>query len=191
MPAVATDNFNRADGGLGANWTDTVDEGSTPLIDTNVVKSDGGLDAAAFYSAAAFDNDQYSQIEVTAKGGYLGVLVRASAGDWVIGQCGGSGNNLNIRWYNGAAYTVIGSDWTGTVNVGDIIKLEVIGTTFNLYQNGVLRVSGVNASAPASGKPGLSISAASGRVDNWEGGNVSAGGSIKDMIGSGIIAFAR
>ena len=165
---IATDNFNRGDGGLGANWTDTADEGSTPSIVSNQVTSSGGLDAAAFWNAHSFNNDQYSQITITDAGGdFCGPVVRANTTDFVFGQ--ENGTNVKIYWYNGGAYTEVASAAYSVQN-NDVLRLEAIGTTFSLYVNDVLKASGSNASAPASGKPGLNVSS-TGKLDNFEGGN--------------------
>lgn len=53
------DDFNRANGGLGANWASPADPvgPNTPTIDTNVVIGPSGVFSSAYYSAETFGPD--------------------------------------------------------------------------------------------------------------------------------------
>lgn len=171
MALPAIDDFNRTDGGLGSNWTDTVDEGSTPSISTNQVVSDGG-DAAAFWNADSFDADQYGEITVVENSGnFCGLILRANASDYVIFQQLGA-SEVAIYWRNGGAFNNIALA-SYAVQDGDVLRGEAEGTTFRLYINGSLKCSGTNASAPSTGAVGLLVSG-SGIVDDFEGGNLTA-----------------
>jgi len=173
---VATDNFNRANGALGANWSNTFD--TPPQIVSNAVQNVNAADNTAFWSANSFSNNQYSQITVTqwGTGSYSGVIIRANASDYVIGQYVNHLGGYGIFWLNGGAYTQIGSTYVASKSDGDVLVLEAEGTTFRLFINGIERVSGVNASAPASGSAGIIASddTATAIIDDWEGGNITA-----------------
>lgn len=173
---VATDNFNRSDGGLGSNWSDTADEGGYPIINTNAVESVDDGDSASFWNADSFANNQYSQIKIVnaSTSSYCGALVRASATNFVMGQEGVDGTGVDIYWYNGGSYELIASDPTHDPSDGDILRLEAIGQTYYLYVNGVLKCSGTNMSTPASGSAGFVVSTATGVIDDWEGGDIIA-----------------
>ena len=66
---VATDNFNRADGALGANWAEaaTAYTDNQPVISSNEVMSGGGgsYDNASYWSANSFANAQYSKAKIS------------------------------------------------------------------------------------------------------------------------------
>ena len=76
-----TDDFNRADGPLGANWT------KPPASENNlvIVNNQVGVDDVeqshnyAFWSADSFSEDQYSQVTMVNIGNWNGVIVRAKA----------------------------------------------------------------------------------------------------------------
>ena len=198
---VATDNFNRADGALGANWAEAASSytDNLPVILSNQVKAggEGTYENAVFYTGATFANDQYAKIKMAtlpASGNsYFGALVRGSATDFVwcqyLRQSGS--NKSRMYWFNAGAYTLIAQQNTTTFASGDTIEIEVEGTTYTMFKNGVSILSGSNASTPATGKPGFSMYDVDERFDDWEGGDmVSASTVVKDMIG-GFIPFAR
>ena len=62
---VATDNFNRANGAVGSNWT--VHGGyTTPVITSNAIVAAASVDYAATYSAAnAGQDDMYAKADMT------------------------------------------------------------------------------------------------------------------------------
>jgi len=188
---VATDNFNRANGGLGSNWTTGVD-GNDPQISSNQVAATSGDDFGAFWSADSFSNDQYSQITIATQGPtpYSGVLVRADASDEVLCQATNHLNGYSIFWYNGGSYTQIGSTYGVTEADGDVVVGEAEGTTFRLFLNGTQRVSGVNASAPSVGSAGLLVGGGTAaRLDDWEGGDLVVVVGIsnrKSLLGVGL-----
>lgn len=171
---VASDDFNRADGLLGANWTTGVDGNDPEIVGNEVVGPGGFIDHEAFYSASAFNNNQYSQAVINAIAGnsYMGVMCRASTTDHVVAQNVDHFLGVGIFWYNGGAFTEIAGDSDGFLVPGDVLRLEAEGTTFRFYVNGVLRLSGTNASAPASGRPGILVSNTGDEIDNWAGGNI-------------------
>lgn len=187
LQEVASDDFTRANGGLGSNWSDTVDEGLTPEISSNQVISDGDGDAAAYWNADSFNDDQYSQITIVDTGSdYSGAVVRASATDCVFGQINTIYGGVAIVWYDGSSWTTIATNSYAVQN-GDVLRTEVEGTTYSLYVNGNLKCSGVEASAPSSGASGLLVSTTGAIVDSWSGGNITAGGtrSMRQLVGHG------
>ncbi len=73
--------------------------------------------------------------------------------------------------------TKLGSTYSRTLTDGDTIKLEVSGTTLTPYHNGTALATQDDSSLSA-GYAGLYIAGAGGSfpMDDWEGGNVAAGG---------------
>ena len=74
--------------------------------------------------------------------------------------------------------TQIGSNYTQTYVTGDILKLEVAGqddsAVLTPYINGVAKATRAGVSGLNSGYAGIRISAATGTLDDWEGGDVGA-----------------
>lgn len=185
---VASDNFNRADGGLGANWTNGPN-GNSPAIVSQVVTSAVGFnDSDAFWNANAFNNNQYSQATFKAldADSFMGVTVRHSATDFVTAQNQNNIGGVEIIWYNGGAFTSIASDTAGELVANDVVRLEAEGTTFRMYVNGSLRISGTNASAPASGRAGILVTNSGDQLDDWSGGNIVADGSTPTRMLMGM-----
>ena len=170
-PAVAgsfsvTDDFNRADGGLGSNWTT---RSGSPAIVSNEVSTTSNTDQWAVYSGAAFAADQYAQVTISGSGAgsarYPGLMVRASTSgnmNCYFWNSNLDGNNGIAKFvdnvYSALTSTPAASDtsWTG----GDVARLEVVGTTINLRKNGTI-VATVTDSTHTSGYPGFHISTTS------------------------------
>ena len=69
----ASDNFNRANGSLGSNWTATSDGALT--ISSQVAAGTSSGVSGDTWNAASFGSDQFSQIEVTS--------TQPSGGQWI------------------------------------------------------------------------------------------------------------
>jgi hypothetical protein len=183
MSLPATDTFTRADGGLGANWTDQ--NATTLAIDTNKVKANGSAFSYAFWNADSFANDQYSQAALGQAGfatsvQYTGVTVRAAS-------TGGSFSNYFLYCDIGSCYlfkTVGGSGALlqtigGAAAVEDVHKITVEGTTLKAYRNGVQIGTDQTDSGLASGSAGIGGFDTAARMDNWEGGNLGGGAAVR------------
>lgn len=168
MALPATDNFNRTNGALGANWTDGPG-GGLSIVSNEVTGTTGGV-SDGYWSADAPNASQYAQCKIAAVLDSSGPAVRVSATDWVSFVA--STSNWTLYWYNDSDYTTIGDSWETEPAVGDIARIEAEGTAFRGYVNGTLRCSGTNASAPATGYGGLIIDLTSARVDDFEVGNL-------------------
>ena len=60
---TASDNFNRADGGLGPNWTPVADGGMA--IASQQVAGPAGATTGDMWTANTFGSDQFSAVQVT------------------------------------------------------------------------------------------------------------------------------
>ena len=95
--SAATDDFNRADGGLGPGWTG-MSGGRLAISSRAVIGTSTSASGAAgdMRTSHAFTSDQYSQVEVTAKQltgtQWIGSAVRA--------QRGGQNAYLGIYWWH-------------------------------------------------------------------------------------------
>jgi len=133
--APAADDFNRADGSLGRNWT-SIHDGSLS-ISSHAATGHNGL-AGDIWTAGTFTDDQYSQIEVGSK--------RLTAGQWIGAAVrvrnGGRDAYAGIYYWNGGnqqlmLFKRVGGNWTqlgpsyasGPLATGTVLSLSVVGTT--------------------------------------------------------------
>jgi hypothetical protein len=182
---AGTDDFNRANGALGSNWTATSDGPLT--IASQVVKGGNGAYSGDLRSAETYTSDQSSQVEVTATqlsgGQWIGPAVRA--------QNGGSSLYLGIYFWNSGSpdlmlfkringgWTQLGSSYpVSALAAGTQLKLTVVGSTLTFAQNGTARITATDTSLTA-GSPGI-MAYGTGTADNWAGaslGTSSGGGT--------------
>ncbi len=186
MSVLATDNFNRADGGLGTNWT-TVTSSGAPQISTNVVRSTAvGTDSMSYYNATSAPNDQYaSSAVVTATTSSVGngPIVRTDSGTktfyvaYVTGPLDATAKIFLSKFTSGTSVNI--TNGTFTVAANDVLKLEVIGTNLSVYLNGVLKIGPTSDGAISTGQFGIQVFADAGttadsQLDNWEGGDTGS-----------------
>lgn len=207
MVALASDNFNRANStGLGANWTKAGDASIfrfDVVSNAAVPESLAGADSMAYYNAVTWPNDQYSQAKITVTGtggggSGPGVAVRVGITglNWyraVVDHAGS--NNVSLSIMVGGAYSDI---WlrNATFTDGDVLRLEVQGTTLRVKINGVQVGGDVTDSTFSTGNAGLaySTSESAATLDDWEGGDFSGGASPQTVtpnaIGTGESVFS-
>jgi Putative esterase len=172
----ASDDFNRANGSLGGNWTDDTDAGMT-ISSQVIVGTQGASTSGDMRTAEAYNNNQFSQIQVTSTqltgSQWIGPAVRMSNG----GQDGYAGiyywNNGNPELMlferTGTTWVQLGDSYfTSPLAAGATLKLEVVGTTLSFLVNGVERVAAYD-NEYASGAPGIMMYG-TGQADNWSGG---------------------
>lgn len=185
MALPASDNFTRADSAdLGANWTVVTGAGSWKIATNTAQPNAESSDAAEYWNADAFNNDQYSEavlgVAATSAGGTgCGVAVRVAAGAWTYYRAVASVNGTELAKFVAGSYTSIDSDATVWAN-GDTIRLEVEGTTLRVKRNGTTIAGLTNTDASiASGSAGVdhsSISTGTPTLTSWAGGNMAAAG---------------
>ena len=173
---TASDDFNRADGSLGPNWSDISDGGLA--ISSQVVTGTAGAVRGDMWSAQAFSSDQTSQIEVTS--------TQLTGGQWVGPgvrlQNGGQNGYVGLyNWNNGSPYLVVfkrsGGGWaqisaTSPVSplaAGTKLQLSAVGSTISFLDNGIVVIQ-VTDSSFTGGVPGI-VSFGNPTADNWAGGN--------------------
>lgn len=177
MPFPTTallDDFNRADGGLGGNWTVPVDSGdSTPTIVSNVWSGIGNF-CSSYWSAASFAADQEVYIDVNSANTHR-LYLRISGGSWYRLEIDYSFNpdQSQIRYWNGSTYTTVATS-VADITSAQAFGFEAIGTTLTGYKKvgGVWSsiVSGTDSNLTGSGNIG--IGAYSSTLDNFSGGAV-------------------
>jgi hypothetical protein len=182
---LASDNFNRADGGLGANWT-TVTGTDAPAIVSGSLRDSAaqGTDAEAFYNAASFPADQWAQVNtlkaITATSRGIGVLLRYNTGGVRTGYRVtaegplGTTAKVAIQKFVSGTFTELVSTTT-TVNQGDTLYGEIQGSTIVAKVNGTQVLSATDTSI-TSGAAGIVVfedvgTTADAIVDDWYAGN--------------------
>lgn len=186
--ATVSDNFDRANGAPGANWTD---RGSgTWTISSNQLyqTASAGSYRMLGYTGAALASDNYSvQAACTSLSGSVGpgVCARMPSGTAVTGygMIIFAGDTCYIVEITAGVESIID---TGTISIVSgtayTIRLEVEGTAIRGYVNGVLDLSVTDASL-TTGIPGLitygggSVGTAN-RWDDFTASDLAAGGSL-------------
>ena len=197
LAATASDDFNRANGSLGPNWTG-VSDGGLAIVSQAVAGTASAGVSGDTWTAATFTGDQYSQVAVTSTqltgGQWIGPMVRA--------QNSGRSAYVGIyKWNNGSPVLQLfkrsGSSWTqlgGTYNsgalaAGTLLQVKAAGSAISFLQNGVQRISATDTSL-TGGAPGI-MSYGTGQVDNWAGGDVApaytVGGTVSGLSGTVVL----
>jgi hypothetical protein len=184
----AKDSFDRANANpVDGAWTTVTSQTALQISSNKAIPANAANDCAAFYNALPFPNDQYAQAKVStaagAAGGGTGIgpMVRCSAADntnYRVVITHGATNNITLGKFVASAFTEI---WQRTVTFvdGDILRLEVQGTTLRVYVNGVQVGADATDSSIASGAAGIAYSSnlASCTADDWEAGELVSGGT--------------
>ena len=189
MPLPVTETFTDTSGTTlhahNAGWTDqraadTVCEisgvgGGTP--NTCRAKA-GGVEAASKWDGDSFAADQYAQCTAVNGANYGGPTIRQT-GTTAATQNGYliliSGAALDIqRMDNGTRTQLQGG--LGSVVAGDIVKIDVVGTTIKAYVNGAQVGTNQVDSSYATGQPGMYFNGSqSAELDDWTADTIPTG----------------
>ncbi len=197
--ATSSDNFARADGPLGPNWTDMTDGGMT--IESGDVAGGSSSTSGDMWTAQTFGSDQFSEVETTSApltgGEWIGPSVRS--------QDGGASEYVGIYYWNSGSpelmlFKRIGDAWTqlggtydsGTLAAGTTLELMATGTTITFVEDGTPCIT-VSDSSLTGGAPGI-MAYGTGEAADWSGGDVtegtpeSVGGTISGLSGTVVLA---
>jgi hypothetical protein len=182
MSLPATDNFNRADGGVGANWTALQNSGAVASgheVASNQVRGAASGFCYSRWNADVFNADHYSQaVGVNiATGFYLGPMVRMPAsgaveGYWWMVNAGGTGTLYRV---DGGLFTSVQASVPLPADAS-VVKLTATGTGLALYDDGVQVGTTATDATYASGSAGICNlrDVPIALMDDWEGGNMAA-----------------
>jgi hypothetical protein len=172
------DNFNRANGAIGGNWT--VSQNSLNVTSNTIQGGSGGAHNTAYWTASGqsqFAPSQFSEGTITAFNGTsdfpgVTVLFSGSGGTTQGYMCFEDTTQILLQKMSAGSGSVLTSAST-TGNVGDVLRLEVVepGGTLTCYKNGVSTLTATDTSF-ASGSPGLDLFGNVATMDNWSGGNL-------------------
>jgi hypothetical protein len=173
---IASDNFTRANGPLGANWT--VQSGAWAIASNQATTATGATAIAYWAGAGVFTPNQYAIVTIGPSNSsfaaeYFGLALNDngttyynclvnSGGDYFIQK-----NGSNLAFALGP-----------TLVVGDTIEMDSVGGVLTLFHNGVQFATYTDVSPLTSGVPGMAGDDAGQAVfySNWVGGNIGGGG---------------
>ena len=174
-----SDNFNRADGSLGANWT--VNPLGRPLkIIGSRVQAPANDYAESLHTAAALGSAQFVEVQNAAglSAGIINLVVRAreytagGSGDGYVAQLNGFDSAWRIIRVDNDIETVLASG-SLTHSNNDTFYFEANGSTLTLKKNSVT-IGTATSSTYSSGEVGLGLYSTGGLlVDNWRGGDLT------------------
>jgi len=183
---AATDDFNRADGGLGLNWVKPVpaSEQTLVIVNNEVTPDTDWAHCYAYWIGNAFSQDQYSQVRISNVGPWNGVIVRAQpAVDRFYMAFVFAPNDYHLYLRKDGLYYDMADGSTETWVAGDIIRLEAVGSNpvqLTLFRNGNPVLTYTDATENlVGGSPGIGIYSPAGdnlAIDNWEGGDLGVQG---------------
>lgn len=185
------DDFQRADGTLGANWIDTTDSGLN-AGGTKLALQDGGVYCAATSSAwisavwngSATASDQFSEILIRT---YFNAATNPGVGVIVRRNTNGSANyyqafyfagNIYLYAHTGGGFTLITSV-AHTVAPGDVLRLVASGSNpvrLQVFSNGSSVIDTNDATfLITGGQPGLAVfEGGLSAVESWAGDSGNA-----------------
>ena len=194
----ASDNFNRANGSLGAGWTDMSVGGLA--ISSNVVMGTGSGNSGDIRTGETYPSNQYSQIQTTSTQlsgkQWIGPAVRA--------QNSGQSLYVGIYFWNSGSpdlmlFKLVNGNWgqlgstyaSGPLATGTTLTLSVTGSTLTFAQNGLVRITATDTSL-TGGAPAI-MAYGTPTADNWAGGtpttggSYSVGGSVSGLSGTAVL----
>jgi hypothetical protein len=183
VTTLATDDFHRQDGALTSPWTIVTGNPTNFQITTNIANvSSLTADDAYYFNTVPPIGDQWAQCTLNAPSnsaathGY-GVTVRCSTSANTYYRL--TGNRVGYELYKqvAAAPTTLSTAASPVFNTGDVIRLEVIGTTLICYRNGISFFS-ISDAGIATGVPGIGFSStetvsAGNGISLWSAGDFS------------------
>ena len=176
-PASGSDDFNRADGGLGGAWV-AISDGGLAISSHAVVGSSavaGDVRVAETYGADQFSAIQLTSTQLTG-GQWVGPAVRVQNNglDMYLGIYFWNSGSPQLRIYKRSAgnWIQLGSSYdSGPLAAGTVLKLASVGSRIALSQNGVERIV-VSDNSISAGQPGI-MTFGVASADNWSAGAAS------------------
>ena len=182
-----SDDFNRANGGLGSSWV-AMSDGALSIASQAVVGT--SATAGAIRVAETYTSDQSSQIQLTSTklsgGQWVGPAVRAQNGgqDTYLGIYFWNSGSQQLRLYkrNAGVWIQLGSSYnSGPLPAGTTLQLSATGSTISFLQNGVARITATDTSI-TGGAPGI-MTYGKAKADNWVGAGATGGSGSTYAVG--------
>lgn len=179
---LASDDFNRADGALGSNWT-TIVSTTAPAIVSNTIHDQGAAaSSGAFYSGVPnWPSDSWAQItlvtqEASAGSQGVGLRIQPAAYSGYLGFFDAGTGNLRIRRVDaGAATNLVAVAYTFAAN--DVLRFEAIASQLRLYINDVLKLATFDTTYKTGSAGYIGFrQAADNSCDDWSAGSFDIAG---------------
>jgi hypothetical protein len=190
-----SDNFNRANGDLGDNWT-TVAGTYDPEIISNQVQvspATNGHLHSAYWTANTFSSNQYAQAKFpNIASGCCGpsIAVRLADSRGYILWWGNGTNNVSIwRMDSSNHWSLLVSSDSLTIADTDVWRLEAVGVALRGYQNGNLVLETTDAYY-TDGSPGIWLYFSGNQLEDWSGGDIAGytiGGTVSGLSGTLVL----
>ena len=189
-----SDNFDRADGGLGSNWTTVSGTAAPKIVSNNLRAGTASAVNSAYWSASTFGSDQFAQASLPNSSGTQygpGIAVRLSSTKGYFLWYGNSSNTVSLwRMDSSSGWSQLKQSGPLTVSPSsDVWMIQAVGSTISGYQNGKLVVQATDTKI-TSGSPGVWLYYSSNQIDNWSGGDVTTypiGGTVSGLSGTVVL----
>lgn len=196
MTTLATDNFNRADGALGANWAVITVGSVMPVIVSNAIRPPTVSTFCSCYwvGGPVFPADQWMQTTAVAINGTtqpVSTFVRA--GNNGVDRFGYAAvfdnTGCNIYWRtDNSTFGLLATSAVPLSN-GDVIYMEVRGNIVTLLRNGAayLTANDTGAHLPSGGAPGYQLfnaTLANSICDNFTAGDFNLTAALTGSAGT-------
>lgn len=197
---VVSDNFNRANEDISAGSWAEHNSAAYNVTSNAATASTAVIASYARYTSALSSADHKSKVTITsiAASGAPGPAVRCSTdaapnGDGYWAQLTSTGTTNNIRECVNSTTTDLVDPGDTTVSLPDDLELRISGSTLQYFFNGS-QVGGDTTDTTITGNLycGFHLRrATSDIVDDFTAEDLAAATAVKDIIGMGIIPFAR
>lgn len=173
MASLFADDFNRADGALGANWTSLAAAGT--IVSNQYAPA--AADSLDYWNGGTPPADCYAQCAasaVVASTSYGGLILRVDTTLFNFYGCTWNTSGMRIqRFTAGVATNIDGGSLTAPTN-GQVIRLTMVGTLLALYYDRVLISTATDATYSAAGRSGVLARGTTNRQDDFETGTLTA-----------------
>jgi hypothetical protein len=169
-----TDDFNRADGSPGANWTAI--SGTWTIASNQLSSGNAGGTIAIRATGAMATNDNSAQVTIAATAAVShGVFCRGNPG-FTQGYLWRNDGTSWVLFSNvGGSFTSIGS-FAGAAVAGDVAKVQAVGSTIKGLVNGIERVSVTNTAVTTGTSVGIRAESTNLlKFDDFTGTDVTSG----------------
>lgn len=146
LSASVTDDFNRADGSLGGNWTALVGSFS---ITSNKVEGSGAQWSFAKWAGHVFSDAQSAQVTLNTPFGAPAIRLSgtgATTAGYLV-YADGNNSKFNVMEITAGVPTNIADRGNGVSAAGDTLMLTGTGDTLQVWFNGVKQGADIDASA--------------------------------------------
>lgn len=162
-PSGVKDDFNRADGPLGANWE--------TLLGTAAIASNRATRTSGDARIRHIDNlgtDHWAQVTVTNTSHDSNALVRVvDSGKFYMGRYLSGKYEIYIC---NATFSLLASLTEAAPAAPFTLRLEAQGSTLRLYSGGVLKVTATNSVHTTGTQAGIRMATAGAVLDDYDSG---------------------